>query len=243
MMTPPSTRQEVTQLLGDWSGGDDGALEKLFPLVQPELHRLAHHYMSRERAGHTLQTTVILDEAYLRLVDNTKPLWQGRTHFIAVAAQLMRRIIVDHARERHSLKRGGGALKVTLDEAALVTETRSEELLALDEALDSLAAQDPRKSQIVELRYFGGLTVKETAEFLKLSQRTVEREWTMAKAWLYRPLSEQEPGSRLSGGNRPTIFSSQLSTVRPGAAPLCFSRLVSETNHGRASVGLGARHS
>ena len=169
-----------------------GALEKLFPLVQPELHRLAHHYMSRERAGHTLQTTAILNEAYLRLVDNTKPVWQGRSHFIAAAAQLMRRIMVDHARERHSLKRGGGALKVTLDEAALVTQTRSEELLALDEALDRLAAQDPRKSQIVELRYFGGLTVEETAEFLKLSQRTVEREWTMAKAWLYRALSEEE---------------------------------------------------
>jgi RNA polymerase sigma factor (TIGR02999 family) len=192
MTTPPSTRQEVTQLLGDWSGGDDAALERLFPLVQPELHRLAHHYMSRERAGHTLQTTAILDEAYLRLVDTTKPIWQGRSHFIAAAAQLMRRIMVDHARERHSLKRGGGVLKVTLDEAALVTETRSEELLALDEALERLAAQDPRKSQIVELRYFGGLTVEETAEFLKLSQRTVEREWTMAKAWLYRALSEKE---------------------------------------------------
>jgi RNA polymerase sigma-70 factor, ECF subfamily len=160
--------------------------------VQPELHRLAHHYMSRERAGHTLQTTAILNEAYLRLVDNTKPVWQGRSHFIAATAQLMRRIMVDHARERRSLKRGGGALKVTLDEAALVTETRSEELLALDEALDKLAAQDARKSQIVELRYFGGLTVEETAEFLKLSQRTVEREWTMAKAWLYRALSGEE---------------------------------------------------
>jgi RNA polymerase sigma-70 factor, ECF subfamily len=192
MTTPSSTRQEVTQLLGDWSGGDDGALEKLFALVQPELHRLAHHYMSRERAGHTLQTTAILDEAYLRLVDNSRPIWQGRSHFIAAAAQLMRRIMVDHARERHSLKRGGGALKVTLDDAALVTQTRSEELLALDEALDRLAAQDARKSQIVELRYFGGLTVEETAEFLKLSQRTVEREWTMAKAWLYRALSEKE---------------------------------------------------
>jgi RNA polymerase sigma factor (TIGR02999 family) len=192
MMTPLPTRQAVTQLLGDWSGGDEGALEKLFPLVQPELHRLAHHYMSRERAGHTLQTTAVLNEAYLRLVDDTKPVWQGRSHFIAVAAQLMRRIMVDHARERHSLKRGGGALKVTLDEAALVTETRSQELLDLDEALDNLAAQDPRKGQIVELRYFGGLTVKETAEFLKLSQRTVEREWTMAKAWLYRELSEEE---------------------------------------------------
>ena len=141
-----------------------------------------------------LQTTAILNEAYLRLVDNTKPLWQNRTHFVAAAAQLMRRIMVDHARERHSLKRGGGALKVTLDEAALVTETRSEELLALDEALERLAVQDPRKSQIVELRYFGGLTVEETAEFLKLSQRTVEREWTMAKAWLYRALSGEETG-------------------------------------------------
>jgi len=175
MTTPSSTRQEVTQLLGDWSGGDEGALEKLFPLVQPELHRLAHHYMSRERAGHTLQTTAILNEAYLRLVDDTKPVWQGRIHFIAAAAQLMRRVMVDHARERQSLKRGGGALKVTLDEA-----------------LERLAAQDTRKSQIVELRYFGGLTVEETAEFLKLSHRTVEREWTMAKDWLYRALSGEE---------------------------------------------------
>src|SRR5213594_2457149 len=180
MTTPSSTRQEVTQLLGDWSGGDERALEKLFPLVQPELHRLAHHYMSRERAGHTLQTTAILDEAYLRLVDNTKPVWQGRSHFMAAAAQLMRRIVVDHARERASLKRGGGALKVTLDEAALVTRSRPEELLALDEALERLAALDPRKSQIIELRYFGGLTVEETAAFLKMSERTVKREWRMA---------------------------------------------------------------
>lgn len=192
MTTPSSTRQDVTQLLGEWSGGDEGALEKLVPLVQPELHRLAHHYMNRERAGHTLQTTAILNEAYLRLVDDTKQVWQGRTHFIATAAQLMRRIMVDHARERHSLKRGGGALKVTLDEAALVTEARSQELLDLDEALERLAAQDARKSQIVELRYFGGLTVEETAEFLKLSHRTVEREWTAAKAWLYRELSQKE---------------------------------------------------
>jgi len=179
-------------LLGDWSRGDEGALEKLLPLVQPELHRLAHHYMSRERAGHTLQTTAILNEAYLRLVENTQPPWQNRTHFVAATAQLMRRIMVDHARERQSLKRGGGALRVTLDEAAWVTETRSAELLALDEALESLAAQDPRKNQIVELRYFGGLTVAETAEFLKLSPRTVEREWTMAKAWLCRALTEEE---------------------------------------------------
>jgi len=194
MTTPPSTRQEVTQLLGEWSGGDNRALEKLFPLVQPELHRLAHHYMSRERAGHTLQTTAILNEAYLRLVDNTKPLWQNRNHFVAAAAQLMRRIMVDHARERHTIKRGGGALKVTLDEAAFVTEARSDELLALDEALEELAGLDPRKSQIVELRYFGGLTIEETAEFLNLSQRTVEREWTMAKAWLYRALRGDQSG-------------------------------------------------
>ena len=193
MPTPSPSQQEVTQLLGAWRGGDEGALEKLIPLVQPELHRLAHYYMSREHAGHTLQTTELLDEAYLRLVDDPNRNWQSRTHFIAAAAQLMRRIMVDHARERRSLKRGGGALKVTLDEAALVTDSRSEELLALDEALERLAAQDPRKSQIVELRYFGGLTVAETAEFLKVGQRTVEREWNMAKAWLYRALSGEEP--------------------------------------------------
>src|SRR5438046_5391047 len=130
MTTAAPAQQEVTQLLGDWSGGDEGALEKLIPLVQPELHRLAHHYMSRERAGHTLQTIAILNEAYLRLLDNTKPLWQGRTHFIAAAAQLMRRITVDHARARHSLTRGGAALTVTLEQAALVTGKRSEALRA-----------------------------------------------------------------------------------------------------------------
>jgi len=193
MTTLSSSQQEVTRLLGEWSGGDEGALQKLIPLVQPELHRLAHHYMRRERGGHTLQTTALLDEAYLRLMGKTKRRWQDRTHFVAAAAQLMRRIMVDHARERQSLKRGAGALKVTLDEAALVTETRSEELVALDEALEQLTAQDPRKSQIVELRYFGGLTAEETAEFLNLSLRTVEREWNMAKAWLYRALSGEEP--------------------------------------------------
>jgi RNA polymerase sigma factor (TIGR02999 family) len=193
MTTLSSSQQEVTRLLGEWSGGDEGALGKLIPLVQPELHRLAHHYMSRERAGHTLQTTALLDEAYLRLVDDTKRSWQNRTHFVAAAAQLMRRIMVDHARERQSLKRGAGAPKVTLDEAALVTEARSEELVALDEALEKLAFQDRRKSQIVELRYFGGLTVEETAEFLNLSLRTVEREWNMAKAWLYRALNGEVP--------------------------------------------------
>ncbi len=175
-MTPPSSsQQEVTRLLADWSGGDEGALKRLIPLVQPEL-----------------QTTALLNEAYLRLVDDPTRTWQNRTHFVAVAAQLMRRIMVDHARERRSLKRGGGAPKVPLDDVALVTETRSEELLALDEALERLAGLDPRKSQIVELRYFGGLTVEETAAFLKLSDRTVKREWRMAKVWLYRALSGEE---------------------------------------------------
>src|SRR4029453_1490793 len=193
MAMPLSSQKEVTVPLGEWRGGDERALEKLIPLVQPELHRLAHHYMSRERAGHTLQTTALLDEAYLLLVDHNKRDWQNRTHFVAAAAQLMRRIMVDHARERHALKRGAGALKVTLDEAAAVTETRSEDLLALDDALERLAAQDPRKSQIVELPCFGGLTVEEAVGFLNLSQRTVEREWNMAKAWLYRALSGEEP--------------------------------------------------
>src|SRR5215467_3867517 len=159
MTTPPSTRQEVTQLLGAWSGGDERALEKLIPLVQPELHRLAHYYMSRERPGHTLQTTALINEAYLQLTDKTQPPWKNRTHFMAVAAQLMRRIMVDHARARCALKRGAGAIKVTLDETALVTEERAEELLALDEVLEKLAQFDRRKSEIVEMRYFGGLTV------------------------------------------------------------------------------------
>jgi len=193
MTTPSPSQQEVTQLLADWTDGDDGALDKLIPLVQPKLHRLAHHYMSRERTGHTLQTTALLNEAYLQLVDDSTRNWQNRTHFMAAAAQLMRRIMVDHARERCSLKRGGGALRVTLDDTALVTEKRSEELLALDEALERLTAEDPRKSRIVELRYFGGLTEKETAAFLKLSDRTVRREWRMARTWLYRALSGKEP--------------------------------------------------
>ena len=192
-MTPPTLlQQEVTQLLKGWSSGDEGALERLIPLVQPELHRLAHHYMSRESAGHTLQTTALLNEAYLQLVDDPKRSWQNRTHFVAAAAQLMRRIMVDHARERRALKRGGGALKVPLDDVALVTESRSEEVLALDEALERLAVLDPRQNQIVELRYFGGLTVEETAAFLKLSERTVKREWRTAKVWLYRALSRED---------------------------------------------------
>jgi RNA polymerase sigma-70 factor, ECF subfamily len=191
MTPPPSTRQEVTQLLGAWSGGDERALEKLIPLVQPELHRLAHHYMNRERAGHTLQTTALLNEAYLQLTDKSQPPWQNRTHFMAVAARLMRRIMVDHARTRRALKRGGGAIRVTLDEAALVTEERAEELLALDEALEKLAEFDRRRSDIVEMRYFGGLTVEEIADVLKVHPNTVMRDWKAAKAWLYAELTTE----------------------------------------------------
>jgi len=191
MTTPSRSAQEVTQLLGDWSSGDERALEKLIPLVQPELHRLAHHYMSRERAGHTLQTTALLNEAYLQLTDKTQPSWQNRTHFMAVAAQLMRRIMVDHARARHALKRGAGAIRVTLDETAWVTQERAEELLALDEALEKLAEFDRRRCEIVEMRYFGGLTVEEIADVLKVHPNTVMRDWRAAKAWLYAELTTE----------------------------------------------------
>ena len=189
MTAPSPSQQKVTQLLGDWSGGDEGALEKLIPLVQPELHRLAHYYMSRERPGHTLQTTALLDDAYLQLADKTHPQWQNRAHFFAVAAQLMRRIMVDHARQRQALKRGGGAIRVTLDEAAAVTQTRADELLALDEALEKLATFDRRKAEVVEMRYFGGLTMEEIAEVLKVHVNTVARDWTAARAWLLAALS------------------------------------------------------
>jgi RNA polymerase sigma-70 factor, ECF subfamily len=191
MTTPSRSQQEVTQLLGDWSGGDEGALEKLIPLVQPELHRLAHYYMSRERAGHTLQTTALLNEAYLQLTDKTPLRWQNRTHFMSVAAQLMRRIMVDHARARHALKRGAGAIRVTLDETALVAEERAEELLALDEALEKLAEFDRRRCEIVEMRYFGGMTVEEIADVLKVHPNTVMRDWRAAKAWLYAELTTE----------------------------------------------------
>src|SRR5438132_11039383 len=167
-----SAQQQVTQLLVDWSSGDTRALDKLIPLVQPELHRLAHYYMSREAEGHTLQTTALVNEAYLQFVDKTHPRWQNRPHFFAVAAQLMRRIMVDHARGRHALKRGAGAIKVTLDETALVTETRATELLALDEALENLAAFDPRMSKVVEIRYLGGLSTEELEGVLKIHTDT-----------------------------------------------------------------------
>jgi RNA polymerase sigma factor (TIGR02999 family) len=188
-MTTASPQQQVTQLLCDWRSGDGTALEKLIPLIQPELQRLAHHYMSRERPGHTLQTTALVDDAYLRLADNGSPQWQNRAHFFAAAAQLMRRIMVDHARRRQALKRGGGALMVELDEATVATETRAVELLELDEALEKLAVFDRRKAEVVEMRYFGGLTMEEIAEVLKIHVNTVTRDWSAARAWLFATLS------------------------------------------------------
>ncbi|HVF73350.1 MAG TPA: sigma-70 family RNA polymerase sigma factor [Chthoniobacterales bacterium] len=189
---PAPEQKEVTQLLSDWRGGDSAALDKLIPLVQPVLQQLAHRYMSRERPGHTLQTTVLVHDAYLQLANQNHPDWQNRAHFFAVAAQLMRRIMVDHARQRQALKRGGGALKVTLDEAAHAVEERAVELLALDEALEKLTAFDKRKADVVEMRYFGGLTMEEIADVLKVHVNTVTREWSAARAWLFATLSGEK---------------------------------------------------
>ena len=186
-MTRPSPHQ-LTQLLQSWSEGNQEALDKLAPLVYDELHRLARHYMRGERMGHTLQTTELVNEAYVRLIDWKNVRWQNRAHFFGVAAQMMRRILVDVARSRRFAKRGGDACRVSLSEAASVSSERGEDFIALDEALQSLAAIDERKSRIVELRFFGGLSVEETAEVLKISPRTVMREWNLAQAWLYREL-------------------------------------------------------
>jgi len=191
MTIPSPSTGEVTQLLVAWGDGSQAALDQLMPLVHDELRRLAHRYMRRERPGHTLQTSALVDEAYLKLIDQKRVHWKNRTHFFAISAQLMRRILVDHARSHHYAKRGGGAGKVSLDEAMIVSPERGADLMALDEALTSLAEIDPRKSEIVEMRFFGGLSVEETAEALKLSPRTVMREWSMAKAWLYRALSHE----------------------------------------------------
>ncbi|MFN2510886.1 MAG: sigma-70 family RNA polymerase sigma factor, partial [Pyrinomonadaceae bacterium] len=171
MSRPPS--DEASQLLSDWSNGDQSALERLLPLVSEELHRLAHHYMTRERAGHTLQTTALVNEAYIRLADQKETRWQNRAHFFAIAAQLMRRILIDHARTLHASKRGGGLDRVPLDDAIVLSPEPPVNLLDLDQALIRLHELDARKSQIVELRYFGGLTVEETAEVLKISAITV----------------------------------------------------------------------
>ena len=183
-----SASAKVNGLLRAWSDGDRSALERLTPIVYEELHRLARYHMSRERPGHSLQTTALVNEAYIRLVDYKAMQWQNRAHFFAVSAQLMRRILVEHAR-RHNLKRGGGVPHVSLEETAVAGGDRAANLVALDEALDVLARVDPRKVQVVEMRFFGGLSVEETAEVLKVSSVTVMREWSTAKAWLYRELA------------------------------------------------------
>jgi RNA polymerase sigma-70 factor (ECF subfamily) len=188
LMTTPSTH-EVTALLKAWSDGDETALESLVPLIHAELHRIARRYMGRERPGHALQTTALVNEAYLRLIDWKNARWENRAHFFGVSAQLMRRILVDFARKRPRLKEPGDVREVELEEALVVSAERESDLVALDEALTSLAVLDRRKAQIVELRFFGGLSVEETAAFLKISQITVIREWNKAKAWLYRELS------------------------------------------------------
>jgi RNA polymerase sigma factor (TIGR02999 family) len=186
----PSADGDVSALLRAWSDGDQSAIQALTPIVYDELHRLARHYMRRERPGHSLQATALVNEAYMRLADYTRMQWQDRAHFFAVSAQVMRRILVEHAR-RHNVKRGRGVQHVSLDDAVVVGGGEEEEtdLLALDEALVALARIDPRKVQIVEMRFFGGLTVEEIGEVLDLSTGTVKRDWRAAKAWLHRELS------------------------------------------------------
>jgi RNA polymerase sigma factor (TIGR02999 family) len=188
-MTEPSSRN-VTQLLLAWGQGDQAALDQLVPLVYDELRRLAQHYLRRERPGHTLQTSALVNEAFLRLIDQQVS-WQNRAHFFGVSARLMRRVLVDYARERRTEKRGGEQMRLELDEALDIAEARDADLIALDDALNSLAEIDPQQSRVVELRYFGGLTIAETAEALGISTATVEREWNMARAWLRRELSRQ----------------------------------------------------
>jgi RNA polymerase sigma factor (TIGR02999 family) len=183
------SRQQVTQLLVAWSSGDEAALQELMPLVYDELRKLAHHYIRRERPGHTLQTSGLVNEAYLRLVDQTKIQWQSRKHFYGIAARLMRQILVDYARKQSYAKRGGDAQRVELDEKLIISKDRAADIVDLDDALKKLAEIDPRQSQIVELRFFGGLSVEETAEVLSISVSTLMRDWVVAKSWLKRAIS------------------------------------------------------
>jgi RNA polymerase sigma factor (TIGR02999 family) len=190
MDTPSVSQRTVTDLLVQWSHGDERALGELTPLVYDELRRVAHHHLSGQRAGHTLQTTALVNETYLRLADQTNPRWQNRAHFFAVAARAMRQILVSYARSQHAQKRGGGAFKVDLDEAALVSPEQSRQLIDLHEALEQLTALDSRKAQVVELKYFGGLNYDEIAEVLKISRIPARRDWEFAKVWLYSELHE-----------------------------------------------------
>jgi RNA polymerase sigma factor (TIGR02999 family) len=189
-MTSPT--HEITGLLRAWSNGDAQALEKLTPLVYDELHRTARRYMAREHAGHTLQATALINEVYVRLVDLHDVMWKDRAHFFALCASMMRRILTDFARSRNYQKRGGSARQVTLDEKLLISREPPPDIVALDDALNCLAGVDPRKSQVVELRFFGGLSVGETAEVLQVSDETVKRDWRMAKLWLLRELSAEK---------------------------------------------------
>jgi RNA polymerase sigma-70 factor (ECF subfamily) len=190
-MVGPST-QQVTKLLQAWGQGQDAALDELLPLVHQELRRLARRYMFGERAGHTLQTTALVNEAYLRLVNSRQVNWQNRAHFFAISAQLMRRILVDYARARGGQQRGGGIPKVTLDEALIGPQEKGQDLVALDDALKALSAVDPRKGRVVELRFFGGLSIEEIAGVLKVHPNTVLRDWRLAKMWLKREISKEE---------------------------------------------------
>jgi RNA polymerase sigma factor (TIGR02999 family) len=189
MKDPARSPHEITHLLAEWSNGNQTALDKLYPLVYDELHRMANRYMNRERKDHTLQTTALINEAYVRLVDQKHVHWGNRAHFFAICAQIMRRILIDHARRHAYAKRGGGARKVSLDESAIIAPDPATDLLLLDEALKRLAEMDPRRGQVVELRYFGGLNNEEIAGVLKISENTVTRDWNMARAWLYQELS------------------------------------------------------
>ncbi len=186
-MTRPS--HQVTKLLKDWGAGDESVPDKLMPLVYGELRRLAHQYMRREKPGHTLQTSALVNEAYVRLVDQSKIQWESRAHFFGIAARLMRQILVDHARRQNFAKRGGGAIRVSLNEATNVAQEQSASVMALDDALNRLEKIDPRKSRIVELRFFGGMSIEETAEALKVSPGTVMRDWTFARAWLQKEMT------------------------------------------------------
>jgi RNA polymerase sigma factor (TIGR02999 family) len=189
MRSHSSSPHEITQLLAEWSEGNQAALDQLYPLVYDELHKMASRYMNRERKGHTLQTTALINEAYVRLVDQKHVHWKNRAHFFAISAQMMRRILIDRARLHAYAKRGGGAEQVSLDEVAVVADERASDLLLLDDALNRLAEMDARRSQVVELRYFGGLSNEEIAGVLKISENTVTRDWNMARAWLYQELS------------------------------------------------------
>jgi len=188
MDTPSTPQHRVTQLLQQWSRGDDAAVVELTPLVYEELRRLAHHYMEGQRPNHTLQTTALVNEAYLRLADQTNPNWQSRAHFFAVAARAMRQILVSYARSNRAQKRGGGALRIELDEAVILSPEQSKEIVDLDEALERLATLDSRKARVVELKFFGGLNYDEIAEVLKIARRTARRDWEFARIWLYREL-------------------------------------------------------